>query len=125
MGLLKSASLRVVMPVEVRLPTAGSSQTPRKRDPHWELLLLKRDKFIIQRTLSSQHYLNFRTFRLSKQIRKQRPFSLRKGSFKPKEKKFCRQKVSTLSTYRHIQEYRGKGHSLLELTRRLTACWNS
>ena len=30
----------VEIPVGVRLPTAGSPQTPRKRDPHWELLLL-------------------------------------------------------------------------------------
>ena len=28
------------MPLQVRLPTSGSPQTPRKRDPHWELLLL-------------------------------------------------------------------------------------
>jgi len=39
-GLLELASLRVEIPIEVRLPTAGSPQTPRKRDPHWELLLL-------------------------------------------------------------------------------------
>ena len=39
-GLKESTSLWVVIPVEVRLPTAGSPQTPRKRDPHWELLLL-------------------------------------------------------------------------------------
>ena len=39
-GLLESASLRVEIPVEVRLPTTESPQTPRKRDPHWELLLL-------------------------------------------------------------------------------------
>ena len=40
MGLLESASLRVEMPVEVTLPTTGSPQTARKRDPHWKLLLL-------------------------------------------------------------------------------------
>ena len=40
MGLLESASLRIGMPVEVRLLTAGSPQTPQQRDPHWELLLL-------------------------------------------------------------------------------------
>ena len=39
-GLMESTSLWVGIPVEVRLPTAGSPQTPRKRDPHWELLLL-------------------------------------------------------------------------------------
>ena len=39
-GLLESASLRVEMSVEVRLSTIGSPQTPRKRDLHWELLLL-------------------------------------------------------------------------------------
>ena len=39
-GLKESTSLWVVIPVEVRLPTAGSPQTSRKRDPHWELLLL-------------------------------------------------------------------------------------
>jgi len=37
---LESASLRVEMPVDVRLPTVGSPQTPRKRDPHWVMLLL-------------------------------------------------------------------------------------
>ena len=35
MGLLESASLRVGMPVEVRLSTVGSPQTPRK----WDLTL--------------------------------------------------------------------------------------
>ena len=39
-GLLESTSLRVGMPVEVRLPTTGSPQTPRKRDSHWEVVLL-------------------------------------------------------------------------------------
>ena len=39
-GLKESTSLWVEIPVGVRLPTAGSPQTPRKRDPHWELLLL-------------------------------------------------------------------------------------
>ena len=39
-GLKESTSLWVVIPVEVRLPTVGSPQTPRKRDPHWELVLL-------------------------------------------------------------------------------------
>jgi len=39
-GLLKSVSQWVVIPVEVRLPTVGSSQTSRKRDPYWEVLLL-------------------------------------------------------------------------------------
>ena len=39
-GVKESTSLWVEIPVGVRLPTAGSSQTPRKWDPHWELLLL-------------------------------------------------------------------------------------
>jgi len=39
-GLLESASLRVGMPVEVRLPTVGSPQIPWKRDPYWEVVLL-------------------------------------------------------------------------------------
>jgi len=39
-GLKESTSLWVVIPVEVRLPTAGSPQITRKRDLHWELLLL-------------------------------------------------------------------------------------
>ena len=40
MGLLESVSLQVEMPVGVRLPTAGSPQTSRKRDPYWEVVLL-------------------------------------------------------------------------------------
>ena len=40
LGLVESASLQVEMPIEVRLPTSGSSQTPRKRDLYWEVLLL-------------------------------------------------------------------------------------
>ena len=28
------------MRVEVRLPTAGSPHTPRKRDPHWEMVVV-------------------------------------------------------------------------------------
>ena len=39
-GLKESTSLWVEIPVGVRLPTAGSPQTPRKWDPHWELLLV-------------------------------------------------------------------------------------
>ena len=39
-GLKESTSLWVEIPVGVRLPTAGSLQTPRKQDSHWELLLL-------------------------------------------------------------------------------------
>ena len=39
-GFLESASLWAEMPVEVRLPTTGSPQTPQKQDPHWELLFL-------------------------------------------------------------------------------------
>ena len=39
-GLKVSTSLWVEIPVGVRLPAAGSLQTPRKRDLHWELLLL-------------------------------------------------------------------------------------
>ena len=39
-GLMESTSLWVAIPVEVRLPTAGSPQTPRKRDPHWEFVVL-------------------------------------------------------------------------------------
>jgi len=38
-GLLESASLQASVPVDVRLPTSGSPQTSRKRDPHWEMLL--------------------------------------------------------------------------------------
>ena len=38
--LKESTSLRVEIPVEVRLPTAGSPQTPRKRDPHWEFVVV-------------------------------------------------------------------------------------
>ena len=38
--LKESTSLWVEIPVGVRLPTAESPQTPRKQDPHWELLLL-------------------------------------------------------------------------------------
>ena len=33
-GLVESAFLRTEMLVKVRLPTSGSPQTPRKRDPH-------------------------------------------------------------------------------------------
>ena len=40
MGLIESTSLWVGIPVEVRLPTAGSPQTPRKRDPHWEFVVV-------------------------------------------------------------------------------------
>jgi len=36
----KSASQQAVMLVEVRLPTSGSPQNPRKRDPYWEVVLL-------------------------------------------------------------------------------------
>ena len=39
-GLRESTSLLVEILVGVRLPTAGSPQTPRKRDSHCELLLL-------------------------------------------------------------------------------------
>ena len=39
-GLLESASLQVRMLVELRLTTAGSPQTPRKRDPHWEVVVV-------------------------------------------------------------------------------------
>jgi len=39
-GLTESTSLWVGIPIGVRLLTAGSPQTPRKRDPHWVLLLL-------------------------------------------------------------------------------------
>ena len=39
-GLMESTSLWVGIPVEVRLPTAGSPQTPRKRDPHWEFVVV-------------------------------------------------------------------------------------
>jgi len=39
-GLKESTSLWVGIPVEVKLPTAGSPQTPHKRDPHWEVVLL-------------------------------------------------------------------------------------
>ena len=46
-GLLESTSLRVGMPVGVRLLTVRSPQTPQKRDPYWELLLLLLNNFII------------------------------------------------------------------------------
>ena len=39
-GLMESTSLWVGILVEVRLPTAGSPQTPRKRDPHWEFVVV-------------------------------------------------------------------------------------
>jgi len=39
MGLLDSTSLRAEMPVEVRLSTSGSPQTPRKRDPQWKVVV--------------------------------------------------------------------------------------
>jgi len=38
-GLVESAFLQVEMLVEVKLPTSASPQAPRKRDPHWEVLL--------------------------------------------------------------------------------------
>jgi len=38
---------------EVKLPTAGSPQTPRKRDPHWELLLLLYTLELIDSTIGS------------------------------------------------------------------------
>ena len=37
-SLVESASLRAKILVEVRLPTSGSPQIPRKRDPPWEVL---------------------------------------------------------------------------------------
>jgi len=39
-GLMESTFLWVGIPVEVRMPTAGSPQTPRKRDPHWEFVVV-------------------------------------------------------------------------------------
>jgi len=38
-GLLESTSLWVVIPLKVRPLTSRSPQSPRKRDPHWELML--------------------------------------------------------------------------------------
>ena len=40
MGLLESNSLWVEIPIEERLPTSGSPQTPQKRDPHWEVVVV-------------------------------------------------------------------------------------
>ena len=40
MGLKESTSLWVEISVEVRLFIAGSPQTPRKRDPHWEFVVV-------------------------------------------------------------------------------------
>ena len=40
MGLLETVSLWAGMPVGIRLLTARSPQTPRKRDPHWDVVLL-------------------------------------------------------------------------------------
>ena len=37
---MESTSLWVGIPVEVRLPTVGSSQTPQKRNPHWEFVVV-------------------------------------------------------------------------------------
>ena len=54
-GLKESTSLWIEIPVNVRLPTAGSPQIGRKREPHWELLLqcslilIKSEVFIIVR----------------------------------------------------------------------------
>ena len=39
-GLKESTSLWVEIPVGIRLPTAGSLQTPQKWDPQWKVLLL-------------------------------------------------------------------------------------
>jgi len=39
-GLVESASLWAEMLVEVRLPTSRSPQTPRKWDPHWEVVVV-------------------------------------------------------------------------------------
>lgn len=36
---MESISQRAEMPVEVRLLTVEFSQTPRKRGPHWEVVL--------------------------------------------------------------------------------------
>ena len=37
-GLLESTFLRAGIPIEIRLPTFESPQTPRKWDPHWEVV---------------------------------------------------------------------------------------
>ena len=44
-GLMESTSVWVEISVEVRLPTAGSPQTPRKRDPHWEFVVVVVDLY--------------------------------------------------------------------------------
>jgi len=57
-GLKESTSLWVVILVGVRLPTAGSPQTPRKRDPHWELLLLS-SYFLVSKLLYVLYVSNY------------------------------------------------------------------